>query len=506
MMNQYGGPGRDINQQGLSRLYQSALRKSQEPWERIMRGQALLQGIQPGQLVGGYTTQVSKPETWQDPTGLGNLVKTGGGVLGLLGSINDIFKLWNQGGYVEKPKKYNEGGIVSGLVPIHMQDGGDPEIPQWVIEALEDPDFDPENMTPKQVAAYEWLAQRDTGEIDDLPIEEGSIFDFLVADPLLAKAEQSGKPGAEAAGILALLGTSGARPTGWKRVPEQLKRLRDLIYKKTGRGGMRISTRPGEGWKRFDPRGWHRLQRTPRGTRGARTDIAVGKDILKGIGKTGILGSAGLLGGSGVLNWWNKDLEDVKVKPAKTPEQASTYFSDIEERIKSAKSKKEKDEAWADLIRTTGRLSEMMHAPGRRETTLADAARIFSEERMGIGEETPEVEKYEALSEMTGGLYSPTELMEANLTGQLPMYGKEALIANIMEHSYPSPTEPLSPEEVAAYEQQKSTAMSQLLLMTVEQLEAAIDSGYGDKSKLLGAQYQLGSAIPTAINTAQGTD
>jgi hypothetical protein len=295
----------------------------------------------------------------------------------------------------------------------------------------------------------------------------------------------------------------GLKPKGIKTVAEQLKKLRDLIYKKTGRGGMRSSGAFGGSRGRFDPRGWHRLQRTPRGTAGARTDIAVGKDILKGVAKTGILGSAGLLGGSGVLNWWDKD-EDVKVKPAKTPKQASTYFSDIEERIKSATSKKEKDEAWADLIRTTGRLSEMMHAPGRRETTLADAARIFSEERMGIGEETPEVKKYEALSEMTGGLYSPTELMEANLTGQLPMYGKEALIANIMEHSYPSPVEPLGPEDSAAYAQQKSTAMSQLLLMDVEQLEAAIDAGYGNRSKLLGTQS--GGSFSTAINMAQGID
>ena len=163
MMNQYGGQGRDIYQQGLSRLYQSALRKSQEPWERIMRGQALLQGMEPGQLIGGYTTKLGEPETWQDPTGLGSAIETGGGILGILGSINDIFKLWNQGGYVEKPKKYNDGGIVSGLVPIHMQEGGDPEveeaeIPEWVLEALESDDI------RTRMAAIQWLQANQAGE------------------------------------------------------------------------------------------------------------------------------------------------------------------------------------------------------------------------------------------------------------------------------------------------------------------------------------------------------
>ena len=149
MMNQLGGQGRDIYQQGLSRMYQAALRKSQEPWERIMRGQALLQGIQPGQLVGGYETKLATPDTWQEPTGLGDVVSGAGGLGSIISSGRTIWDILSgkdpddiwwpaaQGGYAQKPKKYNEGGIVSGLVPIQMQDGGDSslDIPDFILEA-----------------------------------------------------------------------------------------------------------------------------------------------------------------------------------------------------------------------------------------------------------------------------------------------------------------------------------------------------------------------------------
>ena len=161
MMNQYGGQGRDIYQQGLSRMYQAALQKSQEPWERIMRGQALLQGMDPGRIYGGYTTESAKPEIKSEPTGLGSAIETTTG----LKKLWDMF-FGSEGGYVEKPKKYNEGGIVSGLVPIQMQDGGDPEveemdIPEWVLEALESGDI------RTRMAAIEWLQTNQAGEISE---------------------------------------------------------------------------------------------------------------------------------------------------------------------------------------------------------------------------------------------------------------------------------------------------------------------------------------------------
>jgi len=158
MMSQLGTQGRDIYGQGLSRLYNAALRRSQEPWERIMRGQALLAGFDPGRIYGGYTTESAKPEIKSEPTGLGSAIETATG----------LQKLWNmffgsEGGYVEKPKKYNDGGIVSGLVPIHMQEGGDPEveeaeIPEWVLEALESDDI------RAKIAAMQWLQMNEMGE------------------------------------------------------------------------------------------------------------------------------------------------------------------------------------------------------------------------------------------------------------------------------------------------------------------------------------------------------
>ena len=160
MMNQYGGQGRDIYQQGLSRLYQSALRKSQEPWERIMRGQALLAGFDPGRIYGGYTTESVKPEWKSEPTGIGKIIDAGSNLKDLWDMVSGWF---SEGGYVEKPKKYNDGGIVSGLVPIHMQEGGDPEveeaeIPEWVLEALESDDI------RTRMAAIQWLQANQAGE------------------------------------------------------------------------------------------------------------------------------------------------------------------------------------------------------------------------------------------------------------------------------------------------------------------------------------------------------
>jgi hypothetical protein len=158
MMNLLGGQGRDISQQRLSRLYQAALQKSQEPWERVMRGQALLAGLDPGRIYGGYTTESAKPEIKSEPTGLGETIKTATG----LKQLWDMF-FGSEGGYVEKPKKYNDGGIVSGLVPIQMQDGGDPEveemdIPEWVLEALESGDI------RTRMAAIQWLQANQAGE------------------------------------------------------------------------------------------------------------------------------------------------------------------------------------------------------------------------------------------------------------------------------------------------------------------------------------------------------
>ena len=139
MMNQYGGQGRDIYDMGLSRMYDAAMRRADEPWNRVMRGMGVLGGMRPGELVGGYGTTVpnAPPEAYQQPTSSGNIIDLLTGIAG----AGQGFGWWADGGYVEKPKEYNAGGIVSGIVPINMQDGGDAvleeDIPDWVIEAME---------------------------------------------------------------------------------------------------------------------------------------------------------------------------------------------------------------------------------------------------------------------------------------------------------------------------------------------------------------------------------
>ena len=54
----------------------------------------------------------------------------------------------------------------------------------------------------------------------------------------------------------------------------------------------------------------------------------------------------------------------------------------------------------------------MMNAPGTRQTTYADAANIFAEERMGIPQ-SDQAKEIEELSAMSG--YSPKELMDMDL-------------------------------------------------------------------------------------------
>ena len=138
MMDQFGRGGRDIYETGLSRIQDAAMRKAQEPWERIMKGMGILQGMKPGELIGGYGTTVPNvpPQSYQQPTGLGNVVDLATG-------IGNLFSLFGgggkkDGGYIEKPKDYNAGGIVSGIVPVNMQDGGDAaqemmdDLPDWV--------------------------------------------------------------------------------------------------------------------------------------------------------------------------------------------------------------------------------------------------------------------------------------------------------------------------------------------------------------------------------------
>ena len=101
-----------------------------------MRGMNVLGGFRPGELIGGYETKVMQPQTYQQPTSAGSTIQGIGGILGLGNTLADIgqtFGWWGApdpnkaaGGFIEKqPRDYNAGGIVSGIVPVNMQDGGD---------------------------------------------------------------------------------------------------------------------------------------------------------------------------------------------------------------------------------------------------------------------------------------------------------------------------------------------------------------------------------------------
>ena len=144
LLNALGTQGQTTQQGGLSRLYQAAKQRADEPWNRLMKGQTLLSGMKPGELIGGYNTAVPNqpPTGYQQPTSSGNIVD----FLTGFANVGQGFNWWGgqdkaAGGFMEKPKEYNAGGIVSGIVPINMQEGGDAsveeDIPEWVIEAME---------------------------------------------------------------------------------------------------------------------------------------------------------------------------------------------------------------------------------------------------------------------------------------------------------------------------------------------------------------------------------
>ena len=374
MMNQYGGQGRDISQQRLSRLYQAALRKSQEPWERVMRAQALLQGMEPGKLIGGYETKVVSPETWQEPTGLGDVIETGGGIAAILKTLSEAFG-WGQseGGYIQKPKKYNEGGIVSGLVPIHMQEGGDPE--------MEEMDPETQNKIIKFVKENPWAAALDAAALALLVTPAPGARAAAGVSKLSAMALRSPRV---LRGIQSLLSRS---PKIAERLGGKSKFIKSLM--EAGPKGKKLIPYNPKALVPYEAAG-------PSITKRALS--AMKAHPFRTIGGATLLGSglAALLG------------EDEKPDEVLDPEATEEWIKLKKEEIDKAKSKREKEKLWDDIITTTGRLSEMMHAPGRRQTTLADAARIFSEERMDLPNE--EIKALEEMAEASG--YSLKELLE----------------------------------------------------------------------------------------------
>ena len=441
MMNQYGGQGRDIYETGLGRMYDAAIRKSQEPWERIMKGMGILQGIRPGELVGGYGTTVpnAPPEAYQQPTSSGNIIDLLTGIAG----AGQGFGWWADGGYVEKPKEYNAGGIVSGIVPINMQDGGDAvleeDIPDWVIEAMES------GSPMERKAAMDYLGTMAQTDPDIDPLGD-------IAEEQIKKAGMSGT-GLEAL-LLAAMTAGQLRKGNIKGILKRLKRKEKAFKKGRVEPGKEIVPvgKPvvTKGRPKVTPGGaTSQAGRTPvppsanplvpvtataiAGTEAAKRTIGqrAWDAVKRNKWKAGLAVPAAAIGAS----WLFGDDEEEAVTA--DPEQFEEYLELKRQQMAEAETKKERDELMADIIRTGNRLSEGMSAKGYKEVTLGDAGRIFGEERMDLpAKEAAELAALEETAKASG--MTLKELLELSQQEQLDARGqpKEKLAETILQTGY----------------------------------------------------------------------
>ena len=459
MMDQFGQGGRNIYETGLGRIQDAAMRRAQEPWERIMKGMGVLQGMKPGELVGGYGTTVPNvpPQSYQQPTGLGNVVDLATG-------IGDLFSLFGgggkkDGGYIEKPKDYNAGGIVSGIVPVNMQDGGDAaqemmdDLPDWVKKGMESDNFF------ERKAAMDYIST--VGAIDLDPISD-------ITEEGIEKAGMSGT-GLEAL-LLSLLAAGKARKgnpkvvqqgktavQSWKSLLD--KKLRERAAKANARkaaekearrktagiGGPKGKTPAltGPGTGTGGPRKATFGDIFGSGSAGAGAGVGteaakrtIGQRALDVIKKHPyISGGTGLgaayIGGSYLFG------DDDEEVPTADPEQFEEYLKLKQQEIEEAKTKAEKEELMADIIRTGNRLSEAMSAEGFKEVTLGDAGRIFGEERMDLpAKEAAELAALEQTAKASG--MSLEEYLQLGQQDELALRGesKEALAQKVLEDGY----------------------------------------------------------------------
>jgi len=366
MMNQYGGQGRDIYETGLGRMYDAAMRKSQEPWERIMKGMGVLQGMRPGELIGGYDTKIYQPQMYQQPTSAGETVQGIGSLLGLGKGIADIYNIFNPtdvatGGFMEKPKDYNAGGIVSGIVPVNMKDGGDASVEQQLKE------LPPED----RQSVLEWIKEN--------PIDAAAMASLAIP---IARWGGVARLGTTGVGRLLFGGTKVAATT------------------KTIKGVKSVQAASGKWWPVTSPQGKAILAgktATTRGLTGRAKDLIMNNKLT-----TGLLAAAG---GSRLFDGGEEEAEEVLADPDAELERLKEI-----ERVKQEELReREKSRIFQDIVSTTGRLGEMMNAPGTRQVNLADAANIFAEERMGLPQ-SDQAKEIEELSRMSG--YSPKELLD----------------------------------------------------------------------------------------------
>jgi hypothetical protein len=477
MMNQYGGQGRDIYQQGLSRLYQSALRRAQEPWERIMRGQALLAGMKPGQLVGGYETKLATPDTWQDPTGLGSLVSGAGGLGSIISTGRTIWDIlsgkdpddiWypggNQGGYVEKvekPKKYNDGGIVSGLVPIQMQDGGDSslDIPDFILEAG-DAAIQNYLLADQMINSGEARQVAEGGKMmTQLMQVYGPSLMETIEDPAREKLADMG---VGAGGIEALLmgGTAleliGGKGKGLTK-PGGLKKLADAankrrIARRAARDAEKAAAQTTAKGKDIVKHGAQRQDvvpytapPTPKTLWGRIKDVLgtgkekLGKTTFGKYPKLSLTGAAVAAGGIPLLVSALKD-RGAKAGEKIDAEEFEALLAAEDTLSAERKRKQMREDIFTSFLSTTGRLDEAMHAPGRNEVTLGDAGRMFAEELYNMDDKEL-TKEYEALARMSKGKYSAAELLDLDLAENLYLSGRtetdQQMATEIFNANYP---------------------------------------------------------------------
>ena len=436
MLNQFGGQGRDIYETGLGRIQDAAMRKSQEPWERIMKGMGILQGMRPGELVGGYGTTVpnAPPDPYREPTSSGNIIDLLTGIAG----AGQGFGWWADGGYVKKPKEYNAGGIVSGIVPINMATGGDAvleeEIPEWVTEAMES------GSPMERKAAMDYLSTMALTDPDIDPLGD-------IAEEQIEKAGMSGT-GLEAL-LLSLMAVGKAKKGNIVKAGKQgktavqswtsllNKRLRDAAEKANRRKRQQTTT-GGPGGAGRTPLltgpGTGAGAGTKAGTEAAKRTIAqrLGDLIKRNKWKTGLIGvPAAYIGGS----WLFGDDEEEAVTA--DPEQFDEYLELKRQQMAEAETKKERDELMADIIRTGQRISAMGREEGYGDITLGDLGRTFGEERMDLpAKEAAELAALEETAKASG--MTLKELLELSQQEELALRGqpKEKLAETILQTGY----------------------------------------------------------------------
>jgi hypothetical protein len=390
MMDQFGQGGRNIYETGLGRIQDAAMRRAQEPWERIMKGMGVLQGMRPGELIGGYDTKIYQPQMYQQPTSAGETVQGIGSLLGIGKSIADIYNIFNPtdvaaGGFMEKPKEYNAGGIVSGIVPVNMANGGDASVEQQLKE------LPPE----ERQSVLEWIKEN--------PIDAAAMASLAIP---VVRWVGARRLGTSAAGRLLF---------GGKKVKAKTKKID---------GKEKVQSKAGDYYDVDSQQGKAILAgktETTRGLAGRAKDL-----IMRNKLTSGLLAAAG---GSRLFDGGEEEVEEVLIDSDAELERLKEIERVKQEELRA----REKSRIFQDIVSTTGRLGEMMNAPGTRQVNLADAANIFAEERMGLPQ-SDQAKEIEELSRMSG--YSPKELMDMTDLYQGKIVNKDDLKAQYINTAF----------------------------------------------------------------------